>query len=125
MIARVEDVAGEGIGLVGGEDKHLLVAWMVGYLDALGMVEVHGMREVCAVGDDAICGSRTLLERPVQLPKSMRRHARRSKGLVMRNYIRIGVPSKEARGTEIPTQRYKKNTASSYRALCALRRMPA
>jgi hypothetical protein len=42
------------------------------------------------------------LECPVQLPKSMRRHARRSKGLVMRNYIRIGVPSKEARGTEIP-----------------------
>ncbi|KXB73702.1 hypothetical protein HMPREF3185_01528 [Porphyromonas somerae] len=39
----------------------------------------------------------------------------------MRNYIRIGVPSKEARGTEIPAQRYKKNTASSYRALCALR----
>ena len=60
MVAGVEDVAGEGIGLVGGEDKHLLVARMVGYLDALGMVEVHGMREVCAVGDDAICGSRTL-----------------------------------------------------------------
>ena len=33
---------------------------MVGYLDALGIVEVHGMVEVRAVGDDAICGSRTL-----------------------------------------------------------------
>ena len=30
----------------------------------------------------------------MQLPKSIRRHARRSKGLVMRNYIRIGVPPK-------------------------------
>ena len=33
---------------------------MVGYLDALGMVEVHGMCEVRTIGDDAICGSRTL-----------------------------------------------------------------
>jgi len=60
MAAGIEEVVGEGVGLVGGEDKHLLVARMVGYLDALGMVEVHGMVEVRAVGDDAICGSRTL-----------------------------------------------------------------
>ena len=60
MVAGIEDVAGEGIRLVRGEDKHLLVARMVGYLDALGIVEVHGMVEVRAVGDDAICGSRTL-----------------------------------------------------------------
>ena len=60
MVAGIEDVAGEGVGLVGGEDEHLLVARMVSYLDALGIVEVHGMREVRAVGYDAICGSRTL-----------------------------------------------------------------
>ena len=60
MVAGIEDVAGEGVGLVGGEDKHLLVARMVGYLDALGIVEVHGMCEVRTIGDDAICGSRTL-----------------------------------------------------------------
>ncbi len=29
---------------------------MVSYLDALGMVEVHGMVEVRTIGNDAICG---------------------------------------------------------------------
>ena len=75
---------------------------MIGYLDALGMVKVHGMREVRAVGDDAICGSRTLAGVSCAAPQEHEEARRRSKGLVMRNYIRIGVPSQEARGTEIP-----------------------
>ena len=60
MAAGIEEVVGEGVGLVGGEDKHLFVARMVSYLDALGIVEVHGMVEVRTIGNDAICGSRTL-----------------------------------------------------------------
>ena len=60
MVAGIEEVVGEGVGLVGGEDKHLFVSRMVSYLDALGIVEVHGMVEVRTIDNDAICGSRTL-----------------------------------------------------------------